>query len=98
MGKRPEIEDFRPEGILLRSIDNRRYSDADIDAIIVACSTKLPQHKQKVKLPRWWSDQRAVTLTRREALATRLEIAATWYARDREWAKVTLPLKNVSQG
>jgi len=91
MGKRPEIEDFRPEGILLSSIDNRLYSDADINAIIVACSTKLPEGKQKIKLPRWRSDQVAVTLTRREALATRLEIAAARYTRDVEWAKAPNP-------
>lgn len=93
MGKRPEIEDFRPDGILLRSIDNRRYSDADIEAIIVACSTKLPEDKQEIPLPRWWSDQGLVTLTRREALATRLEIAAALYARDREWAKAPNPTR-----
>ncbi len=93
IGKRPEIEDFKPEGILLRSIGNRRYSDDDLDSIIAACSTRLPEGQIRIKLPRWWSNaaKNLVKMTRREALAAKLEIAAALYFRDREWAKAPTP-------
>jgi hypothetical protein len=91
MRKRSEIDGFRPEGILLKSIGIRRYSDRDLDAIISASSASLPLGQLQVQLPRWWSDLGSVSLTRRQALAVQLEIAAALYFRDREWAKAPSP-------
>jgi len=84
-----KIEDFRPEGILARSISERRYNVADI-ARITQIRPKIDLDERiEIELPVWWRGDRPERyhVSIRDALAERLEIAAALFFRDDMWAK-----------
>ncbi len=85
--KRPTLDDFKPEGILQNSLNQRRYSRRDIDVIVEPCDPGRLEEDIYVELPDWWSDELPShrLLTIRKALEERLEIAAALLVRDQMW-------------
>lgn len=81
------VESFKPEGILLASIEVRRYSGRTVDTVLRPYFGNLLDEKIQIELPEWWrgSGRKRRRLTRRNAVLTQLEIAAALLPRDQMW-------------
>jgi len=87
------IENFRPQGILSKSVGKQRYSREDIEAIARAAPIADISASLTISLSPWWRGERPEEFTSSvlEVLRERMEIAAALYFRDDMWTKQPTP-------
>jgi len=87
------IDEFKPQGILAKSVGKRRYSAEDIEAIARAAPTADLSASLTISLPAYWRGERPEEFTGSvlEVLRERMEIAAAFYFRNEMWTKQPNP-------